>query len=303
MKRRMRSSLVLTLLNYTHGFQNVINRYSPAKIFRNVIANDEEPILDKTHRLLQAKAPFDERFDAMIRSIFPNAINNNDFEFRIVSTLAEIGFSARNTLLATSLCSDETAKVLSDDFVNIYGSNFNLGGLAGYPFAGNIGFQTMCGHIPDDGFCLFLFGPHVGVTSNGSVGTVERKGVGVDDNCCRSAIEGANYVIGSSVGVDPTNFMDLQQGAVQNMMLPLSGRLKASEYPMLELPYAIYESQNELIESIVGEGIGGVKRGIALLGGIQINTGPSTLDYFHPIRFDFINSNGDLVENMLEKVA
>lgn len=295
MKRRMRSSLVFILLNYTHGFQNVINRYNPAKIFRNVIANDEEPILDKTHRLLQTKAPFDDRCDAMIRSIFPNAINNNDFEYGVVATLAERGFLARNTLLATSLCSDETAKVLSDDFVNIYGSNFNLGGLAGYPFAGNIGFQTMCGHIPDDGFCLFVFGPHVGVTTNGSVG--------IDDHCCRSAIEAANYVIGSSVGVDSTNFMDLQQSAVQSMMLPLSDRLKASEYPMLELPYAIYESQNELIESIIGEGIGGVKRGIALLGGIQINTGPSTLDYFHPIRFDFINSNGDLVENMLEKVA
>ena len=168
MKRRMRSSLVFILLNYTHGFQNVNNRYSPSKIFRNVIANDEEPILDKTHRLLQAKAPFDERFDAMIRPIFPNAINNNDFEYGVVATLAERGFSARNTLLATSLCSDETAKVLSDDFVNIYGSNFNLGGLAGYPFAGNIGFQTMCGHIPDDGFCLFVFGPHVGVTTNGA---------------------------------------------------------------------------------------------------------------------------------------
>jgi hypothetical protein len=43
--------------------------------------------------------------------------------------LAEKGYTAANTLLATSLCCDELARRLEDDFVKVYGDNFFLGGL------------------------------------------------------------------------------------------------------------------------------------------------------------------------------
>ena len=39
------------------------------------------------------------------------------------------GFENSNTLLATSLCCDELARTLEDDFLDVYGKNFNLGGL------------------------------------------------------------------------------------------------------------------------------------------------------------------------------
>jgi hypothetical protein len=85
---------------------------------------------------------------------------------------------------------------------------------------------------------------------------------------------------------------------------PLAERLQASGYPMLELPYSIFESQNQLMEDVVSEGIGRVKEGgIVLLGGVQINTGPTTLDYFHPLRFDLISSRGELVENLLPTIS
>lgn len=270
-----------------------------------VIAGDQEPILQKAQRVLSQNAPpFNPQFDSMLRSIFPEAINNRDFEYRVVAALADRGFSAPNTLLSTSLCSDELAKRLADDFASIYGSNFNLGGLAGFPFAGNIGFQTMSGHIPDGGFCLLVYGPHVGVTQDGTVGKVERSGVALDAICCTSAITACNQATGVSPGMTEMDmFTDLQQGAVQNLVTPLRERLQASEYPMVELPYAIYESQNQLVESIVTEGIGGVKEGgIVLLGGVQINTGPNTVDYFHPLRFDWISSSGELVENLLPTI-
>jgi hypothetical protein len=35
-----------------------------------------------------------------------------------------------NTLLCTSLCCDELARCLEDDFVKVYGNNFNLGGVS-----------------------------------------------------------------------------------------------------------------------------------------------------------------------------
>ena len=44
------------------------------------------------------------------------------------------------------------------------------------------------------------------------------------------------------------------------------------------------------------------ERGIAILGGVQINTSPRYLDYFQPMRFDLIDRNGQLVENLLSEL-
>jgi hypothetical protein len=60
--------------------------------------------------------------------------------------------------------SDELARNLEDDLNKVYGHNFNLGGLSGFPFAGNTGFGAMSAHVPDDGFCLLVHGPHVGIS-------------------------------------------------------------------------------------------------------------------------------------------
>jgi hypothetical protein len=229
-------------------------------------------------------------------------------EENVVTILKEKGFTAANTLLATSLCCDELARRLEDDFVRVYGNNFNLGGLSGFPFAGNTGFGAMAAHIPDDGYCLAIYGPHVGITADGIVGKVERSGIALVDTCCGSAVGALGYLKGITEGGAPltTNiqsFTDFQQGAVRELILPHGRRLMDAEDQMIELPYALFDSQDLLMRTIVGAGCGGVKNGIALLGGIQINTGPDTPDYFHPLRFELINNQGEIVEDMLPRLA
>ena len=93
------------------------------------------------------------------------------------------------------------------------------------------------------------------------------------------------------------------QGAVQELILPHGKRLMDAPNRMLELPYALYDSQDLLMQNIVRTGASGTKRGLALLGGIQINTGPSTLDYFHPLRFDYMNNKGEVIEDMLPTIT
>jgi hypothetical protein len=94
-------------------------------------------------------------------------------------------------------------------------------------------------------------------------------------------------------------FSDFQQGAVQELILPHGKRLADAEDRMVELPYALYDSQDLLMQDIVLTGAGGTKKGFALLGGIQINTGPTTQDYFHPLRFDYMNNKGEVLEDLL----
>lgn len=273
--------------------------------YSNEHQNQELSLVDKVWNMYQnTPAPTD--YDDMIISIFPGALSNKDLETRVVHTLSEKGFTEANTLLATSLCCDELARHLEDDFVQVYGNNFNLGGLSGFPFAGNTGFENMALHIPDDGSCLIVYGPHVGVSTTGIVGKVERSGIQQVEACCASAIAAAsNYLRGSTGdGVSSHAFTDLQQGAVQQLILPHIDTLTNAHDPMVELPHVLYDLQDQLVCDIIQQGCtrNKVKNNIALLGGIQINTAPQALDYFVPLRFDYMNHRGELIQDMLTSI-
>jgi len=268
---------------------------------------DDLAFVNKVEKLY-ANAPKTTQYDVMIKLIFPGALSNEQLQSRVVKQLGTKGYTPKNTLLATSLCCDELARQLESDFVKVYGKNFNLGGLAGFPFAGRTGFGAMAAHIPDDGSVLIIYGPHVGVATTGGVGKVERSGIELVDNCCGSAIAASNYLSGITDGgavttVNIKQFSDFQQGAVQQLILPHGKRLGDAEDRMRELPFCLYDSQDVLLREIVKKGAGGVKNNIALLGGIQINTAPEALDYFVPLRFDYMNNKGEVVEDMLESIT
>jgi len=277
----------------------------------NIVIGDDKDVdvLQKIEDVFANSPGINDDFDKVVKDIFPGAINNRDLLTKVVSHLQlERDHSGGNTLLATSFCCDELARQLEDDFRGIYGNNFNLGGLAGFPFAGNTGFGAMSAHIPDDGYCLIVYGPHVGIAADGTIGKVERSGIELVDNCCRSAIAASDYVKTITDGTlkistNLQEFNDFQQGAVQELILPHGKRLAEADDRMAELPYAIFDSQDMLLREIVKRGASGVKAGITLLGGIQINTGPDSLDYFVPFRFDFMNNKGEVVEDMLPSIS
>jgi len=270
---------------------------------RNILL-DKKDVSEKVKDVFANSPDSDAGFEKVVQSNFPGALTNKDLVTKVVDILASKRFNAQNTLLATSLCCDELARQLEDDFEGIYGNNFNLGGLSGFPFAGTTGFNAMAAHIPDDGYCLIVYGPHVGVAADGTVGKVERSGIKLIDTCCGSAIAASDYVRGITDGgaqitTKIQEFTDFQQGAVQELILPHGKRLSDAENRMVELPYALFDSQDMLMLRIVKKGSTGIKRGVALLGGVQINTGPDTLDYFVPLRFDYKNYRGEIVEDML----
>lgn len=85
-------------------------------------------------------------------------------------------------------------------------------------------------------------------------------------------------------------------------MLPHGKRLANAANKMVELPLALYESQDMLLRDIITKGNQKIKRGLVLLGGIQINTGPDTLDYFLPLRFEYITDQGKSIRNLLPEL-
>jgi hypothetical protein len=224
----------------------------------------------------------------------------------VKKALSKHGYG-ESTLVATSLCSDEVNRPLEHTLTQAFSSNFSMGGLAGFPFGGVTSFGAMAHHIPDGGSCLVVYGPHVGIDADGKIGTVERRGRQKGGACCGSAIAACGYV--SQVmdgkikpGGPPTGPLDAMQSFVGNMLLPHGERLQAAENTMVELPMAMFDAQDDLMQQIIAKGcsqVGGNGK-IALLGGVQINTPNGMSDYFLPLRFDLLNNSGELLDKFVD---
>lgn len=219
--------------------------------------------------------------------------------------LKEFGFHKRNTLLATSLCCDEVNRELEHELQESYGDHFAMGGLAGFPFGGVTAFGDMAHHIPTNGHCIVIFGPHVGIDEDGVIGKVHYRGRLNSDTCCTSAAAAASYVSCVHKGVcqkkeASIEALDAQQVFVSNMLLPYGARLDSACDPAIELPVALYDAQRELMNLIIEKGCGEISGlgKIALLGGIQINTPAGSPDYFIPICFELLDNKGNVLTDL-----
>lgn len=134
--------------------------------------------------------------------------------------------------------------------------------------------------------------------------SLEGVGIYMDNQKMKFKFAASNYLKGITDGgakitTKLQQFSDFQQGAVQELILPFGKRLNDADNRMKELPYTLYDSQDILVCDIDSGGSGGIKQGLALLSGIQINTSPDTLDYFHPLRFDYYDADGEVIEDLL----
>eukprot|EP00934_Nitzschia_sp_Nitz4_P008755 Nitzschia sp. Nitz4//scaffold127_size64804//54925//55860//NITZ4_006187-RA/size64804-augustus-gene-0.55-mRNA-1//1//CDS//3329534783//8745//frame0 len=248
-----------------------------------------------------------------IKHVFPGAQPLGALVAKVSGILWNKGFHRANTMVATSLCCDELTRPLESAFgYQHYGDHFSMGGLAGFPFGGRTAFGAMAAHIPDKGHCLVVYGPHVGVDLNGTVGTVERRGCDDPGACCGSATAASKVVLhehcnpqeAPSVPEDRTrDMLDIQQGYVVDMLTPYADRLAKADDLQVTLSYALQEAQREMVESIVFEGASRVPDGyIAILGGIHINTPAELEDYYWPQHLDLYNNKGEKQDEFTEQL-
>ena len=236
---------------------------------------------------------------------FPKALANHALVDWVTRTLLEHGIGRETTLLATALCCDELNRELEHDFAEHYGSHFSMGGLAGFAFGGVTSFGSMAAHIPDGGSCLIVYGPHVGVDSAGMVGKIGRRGRKDSSSCCGSAAAAAAYVTsvrdGAVEACMPTDCIDIQQYFVGKMLLPHGERLEQSRDAHVELPFALFDEQENLMHKIVTAGCVdvGIDERIVLLGGIQINTPEGCPDSFLPLTFEILDNQGKVCKNLM----
>lgn len=247
-----------------------------------------------------------------INSAFAGAVASGALADKVGAILSKNGYAKEKTLLATSLCSDEVNRDLEDDLRAKYGLNFSMGGLAGFPFCGVTSFGAMAHHMPDDGSCVILYGPHVGIDMDGVVGKVNRRGRDGSGACCGSANAAMAHVQSVRAGdqqptelISPFDKLDIQQRMVETELLEYGERLEDAEDAQVELPLALFDAQDKFMSSIVEKGCGEVagEGKIALLGGIQINTPEGVEEYFLPKKFQLLDNKADVIEDLLPQLA
>lgn len=220
--------------------------------------------------------------EQVIKSIYPQSQEGMAMTLSCINKLRdEHNFDFKKTILGTSVCSDEIVRTATNfrDYLDNE-SPFSLGGLGGFPFTGITGFIAFSGHIPDNGFAIIEYGPHIGVSKNGSVGSVKRSGQASETTCCGALKVSVNKLKDEkSVTADPD--LDYQQWKLETAISQNKDAVVSSEDPLVAATDIMYESIDERIKHLLKETSTYFKNTtVALVGGIIINTDHGLRDWF-----------------------
>ncbi|WP_045226578.1 hypothetical protein [Methyloterricola oryzae] len=220
---------------------------------------------------------------------YPGAITEIDFVERLRTEVKKHGVDLTKLLLATSICADDIIPMresetplakaksrLKKDFLG----PFAMGGLAGLPYSGLTGIQALAHHVPDGGSVLFVYGPHIGISAEGTLGKLQRPGQHKETGACGALHVAVEHLRSSADYRPPHDDDDTEQMTLERRLLPFRERILAAESPLKEATEVAYAVIHELIQRYVRS-----KRTefhceyVATAGGIIINTGPDSEDY------------------------
>lgn len=233
-------------------------------------------------------------FIEALNTYFPEAAAGQPLTRNVTRILKTEGLDPAQTLLATSTCPDEFNQTVKQ-FAEPWGPAFQMGGLAGLPFTGQSGFDAFRSHVPDHGAALLIYASHVGITSNGELGRVVRKGQLQATLSCGSAISAYLHL---EKGGSPDE-LDGQQRYVTSIVAQHREEIEDSAQPMALLPILIYEAIDSEIRELIPTDF---DRPIVLLGGIQINAPVGEIDYCLVREFSLKQPDGSGWKSLKEKL-
>lgn len=226
--------------------------------------------------------------DVNLLRAYPNAQTGEHVTDTYLAYLEdEYQSDLRQMLFATSLCSDDVN--VSTDFRRVLKRPFTMGGLGGIPFTGYTGMVAFAHHVPDDGDAFILYGPHIGITDNGELGRMRRRGQMHETSSC-GALQLALARIKDGTQSpfsleDPV--LDYQQMILEELLSPYREQILHAEVPIKEVTELIYIIIHKKILQLVmlAKEEFNCKRLFAL-GGIIINTSPEMSDYVDVKHFE-----------------
>lgn len=189
---------------------------------------------------------------AAVRRHYADATSTQYTTERLIAVLCEeYDIRPDHILLADSICSDDVNSIEYPPAATQLLGPFKLGGLDGFPHAGVTGMGAFAAHVPDAGAVVIYHAPHIGVSRDGTLGMLQRKGQHAPSGCCGAARAAlARLQAGSIVRADP-DALDYQRGTIEQILLGASGRILAAAEPLKEATEVVYEAIAERIDLLI----------------------------------------------------
>lgn len=205
-----------------------------------------------------------------IEKQYPTAMTAAGLSEQIKDFCQSLQLNIPKALLAGSFCRDELNRPFIKQLENFFGSQFQLGGLAGNPTAGRTGLTACLSHVPDDGILIIVYGPHIGITATGEWGKNLRHGMQQDTLTC-----GALQTFLSRIHAQPLYqpqlcLTDVEQYFLEDNLLKDYGQDLKNDpclHNLTSLAYQLTEKSLHHIMDAVGPTCP-----VVLFGGILINT-------------------------------
>ena len=223
-----------------------------------------------------------------IQTFYPDAKESDVYAADCVNQLQkEHKFDLNKTILATSVCSDEVIETATNFRKYLpLDEPFQMGGLAGYPFAGVTGLTAFAGHIPDEGSAIVIYGPHIGFSGTGQVGKIKRVGQKQETTCCGALVAVVNHFQSGATST-PDKELDYQQWTLTDNLKDIKGNVHTMNQPLVDATNTMYDTIHVRMDKIVekmADKLSGKK--VAFIGGIIINTDAGEPDWFEQRNFE-----------------
>lgn len=239
---------------------------------------------------------------AVIHQYYPNANTTIDGVNTFIDFVENVlDIEPSQVMIADSICSDDVNSIQYPARMQEFLGPFKMGGLDGFPFTGLTGMAAFASHVPDEGAVAIYYGPHIGITKNGSIGEIHRHGQSKNSGCCGAA-KGALHKLTNNLIIEGhLADIDYQMNTIEQILFQANDRILSAQMPLKEATEVIYEAIDKRIEELVAATKYNCKY-LILNGAIHINSDSDVGSFSESRKFDVINlTTGERI-NYLNKV-
>lgn len=238
----------------------------------------------------------------IIRKWYPNASTTIDAVNKIIDFVEdELELDPRQVMLADSLCSDDVNSIQYPARTQEFLGPFKMGGLDGFPFTGLTGMGAFASHVPDDGAVFIYYGPHIGITKNGTIGEIHRFGQAKNTGCCGAAKGALNKLLNNQIEKGNITEMDYQMNTIEQILYKQKDRILNAKTPLFEATEVIFEATDKRILELV-EATNYNCKYVILMGAVLINSDSDMGSYSSTKRFDVINVETGVRINLMDNL-
>ncbi|MCF8254144.1 MAG: hypothetical protein K9J84_06155, partial [Bacteroidia bacterium] len=208
----------------------------------------------------------------IIHKWYPKAITTIDSVNKIIDFVEyELDLEPNLVMLADSVCSDDVNSIQYPIRTQEFLGPFKMGGLNGFPFTGLTGMGAFASHVPDEGAVFIYYGPHIGITKDGTIGEIHRMGQSKNSSCCGAAKGALDKLISNQITAGNITELDYQMNTIEQILYAEKERVLNAKTPLFEVTEIMYEAIDNRINELVDKTNYHCKF-VILVGAILINS-------------------------------